>query len=73
MEAANTERNRRKTRVGLVESNKMDKTIVVRVDRLVKHRTYGKYVKRTQKFHVHDETNDSKAGDTVRIIETLVR
>ena len=55
---------------GRVVSNKMDKSVVVKVERKVKHPKYGKFVKFTSKFHAHDETNDCNAGDTVRIMET---
>ncbi|MBL7699838.1 MAG: 30S ribosomal protein S17 [Chitinophagaceae bacterium] len=64
------ERNLRKTRIGLVTSNKMDKTITVAVERKVKHPIYGKFVKKTTKFHAHDEKNECTIGDTVRIMET---
>lgn len=64
------ERNLRKERVGLVTSDKMDKTITVSIERKVKHPIYGKFVKTTKKFKAHDEKNDAKAGDTVRISET---
>ncbi len=64
------ERNFRKERVGLVVSNKMDKSIVVTVERKVKHPMYGKFVKKTTKFVAHDEKNDCGIGDTVRIMET---
>jgi len=57
-------------RVGRVISNKMDKSITVSVERKVKHPIYGKFVKKTTKFVVHDENNDSGVGDTVRIMET---
>ncbi|MBD3367053.1 MAG: 30S ribosomal protein S17 [Candidatus Eisenbacteria bacterium] len=63
-------RGRRKVRVGHVVSDKMDKTAVVAVTRLVKHPLYGRYVKRTSRFKVHDETNQCQVGDTVRIAET---
>ena len=63
-------RNLRKERVGVVASNKMDKSVVVKVERKVKHQMYGKFVKFTSKFHAHDETNDCNMGDTVRIMET---
>jgi len=63
-------RNLRKERVGIVSSNKMDKSVVVRVERKVKHPMYGKFVKFTSKFHAHDEANDCNIGDTVRIMET---
>ncbi len=65
-----TSRNLRKERVGLVVSNKMDKSIVVKVERRVKHRIYGKFVTKTTKFIAHDEKNDCNIGDTVRIVET---
>ena len=60
----------RKVRVGKVISNKMDKTIVVSIERLVKHEMYGKYVKRTTKFKAHDEENACNIGDKVKIMET---
>ncbi|GHU49479.1 30S ribosomal protein S17 [Clostridia bacterium] len=63
-------RNRRKTRVGLVTSDKMDKTIVVVVEDFVRHSLYGKAVKRTKKFMAHDEENQCNIGDKVRIMET---
>jgi small subunit ribosomal protein S17 len=64
------ERNLRKERTGLVKSNKMDKTIVVAVERKVKHPKYGKFVKKTTTFFAHDEKNDCGIGDTVKISET---
>jgi small subunit ribosomal protein S17 len=64
------ERNLRKERTGLVRSNKMDKTIIVAVERKVKHPKYGKFVKKTTTFFAHDEKNDCGIGDTVRISET---
>ncbi|MCJ8211680.1 30S ribosomal protein S17 [Mucilaginibacter sp. RS28] len=64
------ERNLRKTRTGLVVSNKMDKSIVVAVERKVKHPIYGKFVKKTTKFMAHDEQNTCGIGDTVLIMET---
>lgn len=64
------ERNRRKTKVGLVVSNKMDKTVVVAVEDFVRHSLYGKSVKRTKKFKAHDENNECNIGDKVRIMET---
>jgi small subunit ribosomal protein S17 len=64
------ERGKRKVRVGKVVSEKMNKTVVVAVQRLVKHPRYKKYIKRTSKLHAHDETNDAHEGDTVRIVET---
>jgi small subunit ribosomal protein S17 len=65
-----SERNLRKQRVGVVSSNKMDKSITVVVERKVKHGLYGKFVKKTTKFVAHDETNDCNPGDTVKIMET---
>jgi small subunit ribosomal protein S17 len=70
MTAVADERNARKVRVGLVVSDKMDKTITVAIERQVKHPIYGKFVKKTTKLHAHDEANDAHAGDTVRIQET---
>lgn len=64
------ERNLRKTRIGSVTSDKMDKTITVAVERKIKHPIYGKFLKKTTKFHAHDEKNESKKGDVVRIMET---
>lgn len=63
-------RNRRKLRVGVVTSDKMDKTIVVTVTTLVRHPLYGRTVKQTTKFKAHDEINDAHVGDTVEIMET---
>jgi small subunit ribosomal protein S17 len=65
-----TERKLRKTRIGVVASNKMDKTITVKVERKVKHPIYGKFVKKTTKFMAHDDKNECSIGDTVRIAET---
>jgi small subunit ribosomal protein S17 len=64
------ERGLRKSQTGTVISDKMDKTVVVQVDRLVKHSTYKKYVRRRAKYTVHDETNACKVGDRVVIRET---
>lgn len=64
------ERARRKTRTGVVVSNKMDKTIVVAVETMVQHKLYGKTLKRTTKFKAHDEENTCKEGDKVLIMET---
>ena len=64
------ERNLRKTRVGKVVSDKMDKTITVAVEDHVKHPLYGKIVKRTYKLKAHDEKNECREGDTVRVMET---
>jgi len=63
-------RNLRKERIGVVFSNKMDKTITVAVKWKEKHPMYGKFVNKTKKFHAHDEKNDCNIGDTVRIMET---
>ena len=65
-----SERNLRKTRVGTVVSNKMDKTIVVAVENNVKHPVIGKIVKRTYKLKAHDENNTCNIGDTVKVMET---
>ena len=62
-------RNLRKERVGIVTSNKMDKTITVAVERREKHPIYGKFVKKTSKFAAHDDKNDCGIGDTVKIME----
>ena len=64
------ERNRRKTKVGFVTSDKMDKTITVSVEESIRHSLYGKSVKRTKKFKAHDENNECQIGDKVRIMET---
>lgn len=64
------DRNLRKTRTGVVSSNKMDKTIVVKVERKVKHPLYGKFLKKTTSFHAHDEKNECSIGDTVKIMES---
>ncbi|MBK6949475.1 MAG: 30S ribosomal protein S17 [Haliscomenobacter sp.] len=64
------ERNLRKSRVGVVSSNKMDKTISVSVERKLMHPIYGKFVKKTKKFMAHDESNACQVGDLVRIMET---
>lgn len=64
------ERNLRKERIGVVTSNKMAKSIVVSVERRVKHPMYLKFVKKTSKFMAHDEKNECGIGDTVRIMET---
>ncbi len=63
-------RNLRKERVGIVVSNKMNKSIVIAVQRKVKHPIYGKFVKKTTKLHAHDEENTCNIGDTVRVMET---
>ena len=64
------ERNLRKTRVGVVVSDKMDKSVVVRVERRVMHPVYKKYIKRSKKYTAHDENNLCKVGDVVQIIES---
>jgi small subunit ribosomal protein S17 len=64
------ERNKRKTKVGVVVSDKMDKTAVVAIEDFVSHSLYGKAVKRTKKFKAHDEENQCSVGDKVRIMET---
>ena len=65
-----TKRNARKTRVGLVVSDKMEKTVVVAIERRMAHPVYGKMMTRTNKLKAHDEENSAKVGDTVRIVET---
>ena len=64
------ERNLRKERIGVVASNKMDKSIVVIIERKVKHALYGKFVKKTSRFVAHDQKNTCREGDTVKIMET---
>jgi small subunit ribosomal protein S17 len=64
------ERNLRKTRIGVVKSNKAEKSITVTVERKVKHPIYGKFVKKTTSFHAHDEKNECTIGDVVRIMES---
>ena len=64
------ERNLRKTRVGLVTSDKRDKTVTVSIERKLRHPIYGKYIKKTKKYAVHDEHNDCNIGDTIKIMET---
>jgi small subunit ribosomal protein S17 len=66
----NQVRNLRKEKVGVVVSDKMEKSVVVAVKRKVKHPIYGKFVNKTTKFHAHDENNTCNVGDTVRIMET---
>ncbi len=65
-----TTRNRRKLRVGKVVSDRMDKTCVVSIERLVKHPTVGRYVRQRAKFKVHDEKNECRVGDVIRFMET---
>ena len=67
--AENTTRQR-VTKVGVVASDAMNKSVVVRVDRLVQHKLYKRYVRRSAKFMAHDETNECRVGDTVEIVET---
>lgn len=64
------ERGTRKTQIGVVVSDKMDKTVVVKIDCLVKHPVYNKYVKRATKYKAHDDSNSCKVGDRVLIVET---
>ena len=70
LEKPEQERGRRQERQGTVVSDAMDKTIVVRVDTISAHRKYKKVVRRSRKFHAHDERNEAKVGDVVRIVET---
>ena len=65
-----SERGIKKTQIGVVVSDKMEKTVVVKVDRLVKHAVYNKYIKRSAKYKAHDETNSCKIGDRVVIAES---
>jgi small subunit ribosomal protein S17 len=67
---AELDRGRRKTRVGTIVSDKMDKTVVVIVERRYAHPLYGKQVTRSKKYHAHDENNEHSVGDVVRIVET---
>jgi small subunit ribosomal protein S17 len=64
------ERNRRKSRVGRVVSDRMEKTVVVEIERLVQHALYGRYVRRRSKFKVHDQNNECRVGDVIRFMET---
>lgn len=64
------ERNLRKTKIGVVTSNRMEKTVTVEIETKVKHPIYGKFVKKTTKFHAHDEKNECGIGDTVKIMES---
>ncbi len=68
--AATVATRRRVTKVGIVASDKMDKTVVVRVDRTVVHKRYRRYIRKTNKFMAHDESNECKIGDTVEIVES---
>ena len=65
-----TEQRERKSKIGVVTSNAMDKTITVSVQRKIKHPIYGKFGKKTKKFLAHDERNECNSGDTVKIVET---
>ena len=69
-EQQTSDRARRKVRTGVVVSDAMDKTVMVRIDRQVRHALYGKTVRRSSKLAAHDETNDAHVGDTVRVMET---
>jgi small subunit ribosomal protein S17 len=69
-EQTSGERTRRKVRVGVVVSDKPDKTVIVQVERRITHPIYGKGIARTKKYYAHDEKNEYKVGDTVRITET---
>ena len=69
-EQTTLERGARKTRTGMVVSDKMDKTVLVRIDRQMRHPLYGKIVRRSSKFAAHDENNDAHVGDTVRVMDT---
>ena len=70
MSEQTNERARRKVRTGVVVSDAADKTVLVRIDRQVRHALYGKTVRRSSKLAAHDETNDAHVGDTVRVMET---
>ncbi len=70
MSTMTTERKSRKTRIGIVSSDKMMKTITVNVERKIKHPIYGKFLKKTTSFHAHDEDNTAGIGDVVKIMET---
>ena len=65
-----SERGRRKVRTGVVVSDKMDKTVVIKIDHAVRHRVYGKIVRHTSKLQAHDEGNEARVGDTIRVMET---
>ncbi len=70
METGTSQRGHRKTRTGVVVSDKMEKTCVVEITRRVKHPVYQKYIKRSKRYHVHDETNECRVGDRIQIVET---
>ena len=65
-----TIQNKKRELIGLIVSDKMDKSVVVQVERFVQHTVYKKFMKRYKKYHAHDETNECRIGDTVKIIET---
>ena len=67
---ANEPRNLRKERTGVVVSDAMDKTVVVQAERRIQHPVYGKFLRRSKKYYAHDEQNEAKKGDQVRIAET---
>ncbi|MBX9744959.1 MAG: 30S ribosomal protein S17 [Chlamydiales bacterium] len=67
---SNALRGKRKENIGIVISNKMDKTVTVRVTRKMRHPVYGKVIERAQKFYAHDDQNAAQIGQTVRIVET---
>jgi len=69
-EGASTDRGRRKVRTGVVVSDGTDKTVMVRIEQAVRHRAYGKTMRRSVKLAAHDESNDAHVGDTVRVMET---
>lgn len=66
----NTQRKKKKELIGIIVSDKMDKSVVVQVERFIPHGIYKKFMKRYKKYHAHDEKNEYKIGDTVKIIET---
>ena len=70
MEPAPRSRGERKVRTGVVMSEAMDKTVLVRIEQVVRHRAYGKIIRRSSKLAAHDEANDAHVGDTVRLMET---
>ena len=70
MQGESNNKSIKKVRVGTVLSDKMDKTVVVAVGRLKKHRLYKKYIRRTKNYKVHDEKNECKVGDTIRFVDT---
>ena len=70
MSTETTARNQRKQRIGRVVSDKMDKSITVAIERQIKHSIYGKFITKTRKYMAHDENNEAKPGDLVRIVET---